>query len=308
MPLALPPTLTGDALAISRFLASPTAVQRRLRTFRDLRFVSDQLLTQRLRSQGGAVLYEQSEPSVTDRAVEAVGSGSEYPFANLPTGTAGLAAIAKWGQKVRLTDDEIARNLFGGQAVDRALRKVVNVIIGQVDSITMSAIYSAVTATLDVTANSGVAWSASDPKFLRDILRAKAAIIALNQGYMPDTLGLNDIQYAYLMSDERFTNALRREATDNPVYTGEIEKVAGLTIVVSPSFTNPLVLDSTQLGGMADEMDGAPGYSVSDLGVQVKPIRKEENDAWDLQGRRKTVPVVMEPGSAIEITNTGLAA
>lgn len=306
MPLANPPTLSGDTLSISRFLQSPAALQRRLRTFVDLRFVSDQLLTQRFNSQGGAVLYEQSEPSITDRTVEAVASGSAYPHANTPAGTAALAAIAKWGQAVKLTDDEIARNTYGGQAVDRALRKVVNSIISQVDSITMSAIYSAITATFNVTASSGIAWNLANALFLRDILRAKAAVYALNQGYNPDTLALNDVQYAYLMSDEKFTNALQRETTTNPVYTGQVERVAGLTIVVSPTITNPIVLDSTQLGGMADEMDGAPGYSVSDLGVQVKAIRLDGNDAWDLQGRRKTVPVVQEPGAGIEIINTGL--
>jgi hypothetical protein len=306
MPLANPPTLSGDTLSISRFLQSPASVQRRLRTFVDLRFVSDQLLTGRLKSQGGAVLYEQSEPSTTDRTVEAVASGSEYPYANLATGTAGLAAIAKWGQKVKLTDDEIARNQFGGAAVDRALRKVVNSVISQVDSITMSGIYSAITATFSVTSGGGVAWTAASPTFLRDILRAKAAVLALNQGYRPDTLGLNDVQYAYLMSDDKFTNAIHREATDNPVYTGEVEKIGGLVIVVSPTITNPLVVDATQLGAMADETDGAPGYSVSDVGVQVKAIRKDSTDSWDIQGRRKTVPVVQEPGAGIEITNTGL--
>ena len=53
---------------------------------------------------------------------------------------------------------------------------------------------------------------------------------------------------------------------------------------------------------MADEMDGAPGYAVADLAVQVKSIRKEGQDAWDLQGRRKTVPLVQEPGAGYEIT------
>ena len=303
MPLALPPTLSGDTLSISRFLQSPAALQRRLRNFRDLRFVSDQLLTQRFRSQGGAVLYDMSEPFVSDRTVEAVAPGSEYPYANLPDGTAAIAAIQKWGQKTRLTDEEISRNQFPGAAVDRKLRKVVNSVISQVDSITMSAIYAAVTQTFDVTANN---WVATTPTFLRDILRAKAVIVKLNLGYLPDTLALNDTQYAYLMSDDKFTNALQRETTDNPVYTGEVERVAGLTIVVSPAITNPIVLDSQQLGGMADETDGAPGYAVSDLAVQVKSIRKEDTDAWDLQGRRKTVPVVQEPGAGIEIISTGL--
>jgi hypothetical protein len=39
--------------------------------------------------------------------------------------------------------------------------------------------------------------------------------------------------------------------------------------------------------------------------VQVKSIRLDSNDAWDLQGRRKTVPIVQEPASACQITGTG---
>jgi hypothetical protein len=301
------PVLTGDSLAISRFLNDPAAIQRRLRDFRDLRFLSDQLLTGRRRSEGGAVLYDQSEPFVTDRTVEAVSAGSEYPYANLPTGTAAIAAIQKWGQKVLLTDEELARNQYQGAAVQRALQKVINSIISQVDSITMSAVYAAITQTFNVTtAGATYAWDNTTPTFLRDILRAKAVIVKLNLGYRPNVLGLNDTQYAYLMSDEKFTNALSRETTDNPVYTGEVERVAGLTIVVSPAITNPIVADSTQLGFMADEMDGAVGYSVADLAVQVKSIRNEDTDSWDLQGRRKTVPGVQEPGAGIELINTNL--
>jgi hypothetical protein len=47
-----------------------------------------------------------------------------------------------------------------------------------------------------------------------------------------------------------------------------------------------------------------PGYAVSDLAVQVKSIRLDQQDGYDLQGRRKTVPVVQEPGAAVKITGT----
>lgn len=297
MPLSPPATLSGDLLTISRFLSAPGALQRRLRDYKDLRFVSDRVLTQRFRSTGGAVLYEQSEPFVTDRTVEVVAPGSEYPFANLPTGAAALAAIAKWGQKVRITDEEIARNVYGGAAVDRALRKVVNSIISQVDAITMSAVLSAIAAQT----TAGGVWSSSTTAVpLKAILTAKAAIVGRNLGYNPDTIVVNDLGYTYLMTDTGLAALLRRETTDSPVYSGEIDRIAGMQIIVSPTVPagQAIVLDSTQLGGMADEMDGAPGYSVSDLAVQVKSIRLDGNDAWDLQGRRKTVPVVQETGAA----------
>jgi hypothetical protein len=292
------PVLTGDSLAISRFLASPTALQRRLRDFKDLRFVSDQILTGRLRSSGGAVLFEQSEPFVTDRTATAVSAGSEYPYANLPTGTAAVAAVQKWGQKVLLTDEEIARNMYGAQVIDRTLKKVVNTIISQVDAVTMSAVQSAAanTATLGI-------WTGGAPKVLNDLLNAKSRIVARNLGYKPDTVAMGDAAYVAMMLDTVIANLWRRETTENPVYTGKVEMVAGLKILVTPALTTTvLVLDSEQLGAMADEMDGAPGYSVSDLAVEVKSIRKEGQDAWDLQGRRKTVPVVQETGAVEEIT------
>jgi hypothetical protein len=297
---AAAPVLTGDSLAISRFLQSPTMLTRRLRNFKDLRFVSDQILTQRFRSSGGAVLYEQTEPFVTDRTVTAVSAGSEYPFANLPTGTASVAAVSKWGQKVRLTDEEINRNVYAGAAVDRTLQKVVNSIISQVDSVTMSAIGSALadTATLGK-------WDAGSPKILNDILNARRIILARNLGYNPDTIVVSDLGYMSMMTDTVIATLWRRETTDNPVYSGQVEQIAGMKVIVTPNLpvaTSCFVLDSTQLGGMADEMESAPGYSVSDMAVSVKSIRIDENDAWDLQGRRITVPVVRETGAGQEIT------
>jgi len=302
------PTLSGNTLSISRFLQSPQAINRRLRDFRDLRFVSDQMLTQRFRSQGGAVLYEQSEPFVSDRTAESVGAGSEYPYANLPTGTAAVAAIQKWGQKVLLTDEEIARNAYAGAAVDRAMQKVVNSIISQVDSITMSAIASNVTQAFNVTSTGGGVWTGATPTILRDIFRARAIVMALNLGYMVDTLVVNDVQYAYMLTDTGITNMLQRETTSNPVYSGQLTRLGSLNVIISPNLPSQTayLLDSQQLGGMADEVDGAPGYSVSDLAVQIKAIRKDDQDAWDLQGRRKTVPVIQEPGAAVKLTNIGV--
>ena len=302
MPLSPTPTLSGDLLTISRFLQNPALIQRRLRDFRDLRFVSDQILTQRFRSTGGAVLYEQSESQLTDRTVEAVAPGSEYPYANLPTGTAALAAISKWGQKVRLTDEEITRNTYGGAAVDRALQKVVNSIIKQVDTITMSAVGSA----LADTGTAGIWDSATlaTRKPLDDILLAIQAIEDRNMGYHPDTLVVSTKAYTYLMLNDSIAQLRKREVSDNPVYTGMIESIAGLTVLKTPNMavaTSAYVLDSTQLGGMADEADGAPGYAVADLAVGIQAFRQQE-DCWELQGRRKTVPVVQETGAGQEIT------
>lgn len=299
---APPATLSDPLLTINRFLSSPTAIVRRVRDFTDLRFVSDQLLTQKFNSSGGAVLYEASEPFVSDRTVTAVAAGSEYPGAEMPNGTAGLAAVLKWGQRTDLTDEEITRNARPGSAADRKLKKLINSVIKQVDTITMSAIATAITQNAAATTAWGTIATATP---FYDIQKAKAQIRKLNLGYEPDTVVMDDDRYAALTNNTVVAGLLRRENESNPIYTGEFEKIAGLRIVVTPNLpvtSTVIVLDSNALGGMADEVQESPGYAKTDMGVEVKSIRKDEADKWTLQGRRITVPVVQEPGAGYRIT------
>jgi hypothetical protein len=297
------PTLSGNLLTIDRMLNSPNYIRRRLRDFRDLRFVSDQVLQARLRSAGGAILFEQSEPFVTDRPVRSVPPGSEFPAANMPAGVAALGQVAKWGQKVELTFEKVSRTVYGGEEVARALRKVVNTVISQVDSVALAALASGATGTFGAT----TAWTAATPTILRDILRAKAQIYNLKLGYNPDSILMNEAVAAYVMSDDKVTNALQRESTDNPIYSGSIRRIADLIVLDSPSApADPWIFDSTQLGGMADELDVAPGYTVDQMMIQVKAWLANDIDGWWLQGRRLTVPAVQETGAAVRITGHGI--
>lgn len=306
MPVNPPPapTLSGDLLTIHRLLQSPAQIQRRLRTIQDMRFIADQVLTQRYRSAGGAVLYEVSEPIFNTRAIEAVSPGSEYPKDVTAEGAAALAAVSKWGQATRLTDERIKRNARPGNELDRVLRKVVNTVIKHIDTITMSAVASAVTATQAA----GDDWVASTATILRDIELAVADIEDLQMGYRPDTIVMSNTKYAYLASDEKIANLRQREARDNPVYGGEVEVIGGLVVVKAPLSVLPSddvwILDSMQLGGMADEAEVDPGYTVAEMAVQVQSERLARQDGWEVWGRRITVPVIQEPAAGIKITGT----
>lgn len=309
MPYTYPPapaTLSGDNLTISRFLQNPTLVARRLRTIAEQRFISDILLTGRFRAAGGSILYETGESIYTDRAPEAVAPGSNYPQTPVSEGVASLAKTVKWGEDVPVTDENIARRLM--DPVNRGFIKLVNQMVKFVDGVSMSAISSAVTQSTGATAS----WKAdSGTNIFRDIMLAKANILALNQGYDPDTVVVDDITYANMVSDNRFQNLLPREQSNGSVvYSGQFPMVAGLRILPSPNITGggtsgaiALVLDSKVLGGMADEDLGGPGYAATDgVGVQAKTIREEKTDSWLLRCRRVTVPVVLEPAAAWKIT------
>jgi hypothetical protein len=142
----IPPSISSDVETINRFLQSPTLVARRLRTLLEQRFIGDTLLSARAEPQGGAIVYEQSETIYTDRAVEAVAPGGEYPLTTVSTGPAQVAkSTVKWGQDTYITDEAIKR--LGFNPVDRAMLKLVNTLVKQVDSVCLSLIASAVTQT-----------------------------------------------------------------------------------------------------------------------------------------------------------------
>lgn len=303
------PTLAGDAITINRFLANPTLVARRLRTIAEQRFISDVLLQGRFQVSGGAVLYETGETIYTDREPSAVAPGAEYPQTPVSGGTASMAKTVKWGEDVPITDESIKRQLMN--PVDRAFLKLVNTMVKTVDSVSMSAISSAVTQS--TAALKSWALDSSDGNIFRDVMRAKANILALNEGYDPDTVVVDDLTFANIVSDSKFSQLLPREG-GGPVYTGEFPVVAGMRILPTPNISGggttsaiALVVDSKQLGGMADENLGGPGYvSAGGVGVEAKTIREEKTDSWLARCRRVTVPIVLEPKAAWKIT--GVAA
>ncbi|NUT04717.1 MAG: hypothetical protein HOV76_14655 [Hamadaea sp.] len=305
MPYTYPPaapTLSGDVETISRFLNNPTLIARRLRTLAEQRYIADALLTGRFTVSGGAVLYETGETIFTSDNPRAVAPGAEYPLTTAPTGTASVAKTVKWGQDTKITDESIKRQNM--QPVNKAMIKLVNQNVKYIDSVALSAIASAVTASQAAAAS----WSTATAKqILTDIATAKASILALNQGYDPDTVVLDDTTWAYAFAAFTSGGFLPRETdSQNPLVTGAFPVIDGMRFLPSPNLPTAgtvLVVDSTMLGGMADEDLGGPGYtSAGGVGVQAKTIRDDDNDQWKMRMRRVTVPVVLEPASGKKIT------
>jgi hypothetical protein len=305
MPTTYPPagpTLSGDLTTISRFLANPTLVARRLRTLAEQRYIADTLLSGRFTVSGGAVQYETGESIFAPDNPRAVAPGSEYPLTMPGNGTASLAKTVKWGSDALITDEAIKRQLMS--PVERAFAKLVNTNVKYVDSVALSAISSAVTQT----SASAAAWStATAAQILDSVLISKANILALNNGFEPDTVVVDDVRLAYAMSKFVQAGWLPREDNgSNPALTGSFPTIAGMRWLSSPNLPTAgtaLVLDSTQLGGMADEDLGGPGYvSAGGVGVEAKTIRDDEEDQWRIRVRRVTVPIVLEPAAAWKVT------
>lgn len=300
-----PPTLSGDLVTISRFLQNPTLIARRLRTLLEQRYIADALLTGRFQVSGGAVLYETGESIFAPDNPRATAPGSEYPLTNLANGTASLASTVKWGSDAMITDESIKRQNI--DPVNRAFIKLANTNVKYIDSVALSAVSSAVTQTTAAAA----AWSVGGTtaqQILNDVLQAKANIMALNQGYDPDTVVVSDVTLAYALGKFVAAGYFARETdANNPALTANFPVIAGMRWLATPNLPTAgtaLVLDSQQLGGMADEDLGGPGYvSAGGVGVQAKTIRDDEDDQWRIRIRRVTVPIVLEPASAWKITS-----
>jgi hypothetical protein len=306
MPLTYPPispTISTDYVTIHTLLQSPALLARRLRDIALNRYIADVLLTGRFPVSGGAIQYQQGESQFTDRAPESVRPGMEYPKTGLGWGPWSIAEVTKWGQDVPITDESIKR--LNIDPVNRALLKLVNQNVKTIDGVAIAAIASAVTATMAVTA----IWTGSSAVILRDVLLAAAAIRALNQGFEADLAVVDDITYAYVASDPTLTGQWRRESGDTPVYSGRFVQIGGITFLPSAALnipfggTSAFVLDSSQLGGMADEQLGGPGYvGGGPEGIETKTIRDDDNDSYHVRCRRITVPIIIEPAAAIRIT------
>lgn len=216
-----------------------------------------------------------------------------------------LVKVSKWGEATPLTDEKIKRSVYGGDEVDRSLRKAANTIITKVDRLATSAMGSLVTATSAAAAT----WDNASALLFRDVEKAAAKVVDLNQGFRPNTLLMSTTKYAMLVTDPAIAALRRREATDNPIYGGDIEYIGKYRIISTSVGNLPRdsvwVFDDNELGGMADETEVDPGYATMDNGLQFKVIRVDSRDAWDIQARRITAPMVTEPGAAIEITGTG---
>jgi len=293
------PVLTGDSLAISRFLKSPAMIERAIRDLAKKRFIADVILTGRATASGGAIMYGISESSYTDRAPEAVAAGGDYPKALAVPGAAALAKISKWGQEVEVTDESVGRTNL--QPIQKGMLKVVNQMVKQVDGVALATIGAAVTQTQAAAA----AWSSAAADPFLDAMLAIAQVRALDEGYDPTALVLTDILYTRLVANQKVIAGLRRESTNTVTETGQVLQIANLTLLPTnnlPAGVSAMVLDTAQLGGIGIEEIPSPEYSGDPkTGIETY-VYRDKNDKTVMRGRRPVVPFVQEPNSAVKLT------
>jgi len=303
MPYTYPPpapVVDGDHTLIHTLLQSPELIARRLRTIAEQRFIADALLTGRFQAIGGAIQFQQGDSLHTARVPEVVRPLAEYPLTGLELSPTQIAEVQKWGQDVPVSDEAIKRLKLS--PVDRAFLKLVNHMVKRVDAVALATIVSQVTRSSAAAAD----WSTATAKqIFLDVSKGKAAVVDLNEGFEPDTVVVSTLVWTYAMATFADAGYLPREDRSSPVLTGEFPVIDGmrwLPTTNSPTPTSALLVDSGQLGGMADENLGGPGYVGAIAGVETKSMRKDTTDGYLLRARRVTVPVVLEPDAGYQVT------
>lgn len=286
---------------IHHLMKSPALLRKRLGTILDHKFISDYLLAGRFVAEGGAILYETGEQIFAADDPEAIAPGTEYPRTAMTSGELATARTTKYGRATEVTDEAISRLLIS--PVDKGLRKLANSMIRYVDGVALGVIASKVTQSEASTA----AWS--DAGAIVDTVlqvKAKAEETHVEENFDYSTVVLKPTQFAKVAGALIKSDLVPRES-QNFVLSGVIPSYLGLTWVTSNyvPFSDPILVDRDQLGGMADEKIASPGYVGYD-GLEVLTERISRADKYAIQARRVTVPVVLEPNAGVRITGTGV--
>lgn len=306
-PAGLDTSLT--AVEIHYLLKNPTILAQRFKSLVDEHFIADYLLTGRYQAVGGAIVYPDHDLDIyPEDKPEEVAPGAQYPLTQMDSGQLAISHTTKRGFGTHVTDEEISRLLLN--PVNEAFTFLSNGVVRQTDEIAMSTISSKVTATFASskpwTGNTAAADNVRG--IVTSIKGAAAKMRGLKLGLTPDTVVLTESQYETAMAELLLAGFLPREQ-DNPLLDGVWPTVMGLTWMTSPHvpFTDPLLLDRQQLGGMADETIETPEFTSVVNNVQLASERLQGRDAYELRARRVTVPVVLRPAAGVRITGTGLS-
>ncbi|MGW3608947.1 major capsid protein [Micromonospora sp. NPDC005163] len=144
-PLAAP-TVTGNTLTVDTALKQPTRITRRIMDLTLARFIVDRIFATGGSADGGSVVYDQATVNelYTDRDVERVGPGDEFPIVGSQRPVPKVALAEKWGGKFFVTDEARDRNdvtLFNNHTT-----QLGNTIVRKVNTRAVETLEAAITA------------------------------------------------------------------------------------------------------------------------------------------------------------------
>jgi hypothetical protein len=190
-------------------LNQPTRVLRDIAAVSTANYWADRVLPNGGGVSGGGVIFDIAQPgdSYSGRGPEPVAPGSEFPIVNSAEGIPGSATVAKWGSKIKVTDEKRDRNDV--RYVQREQVRAANSLVRQLHRNAVAAIDAAVTAYSRTTTwttafssvvNVGTTQTAYYSRPSGDVQKAQALADSLDYEVAYDTLLVNSIDYGKLLS------------------------------------------------------------------------------------------------------------
>jgi len=285
-----PPTIDGQGrITVEQFLKTPTRVQRTIADLTAQRFLAERIFGSGS-ADGGAVIYDQltgSDNLYTERDVQAIEPGSEFPLTDVGELAPKVAAVSKWGGAGIVTYEAARRD--ARDVLNRKLTRIRNTIVRKVDTVAIAALNAA-----PVGGAVGTDWSNTTTRdAIGDIARATNTIDNLDLGYVADTVLVNPTQELELFLDKNIRDAVPKESASNPITSGRLNGLMGLTWYASNRVPlgTAYVLASTQAGSLHDEL---PLYS--------RVVDQPERERYLIQAARVTVPVITDPLAVYRLT------
>lgn len=141
-----PPVVTGTTITVDTMLNQPTRVTRMILDLTLQRFIADRVFASAGGVSGGAVIYDQAvlNELYTDRDVQRVAPGEEFPVITSSRQQPKLAQVEKWGGKVYITDE--ARDRNNSIQLTNQLRQLANTVVRKINARAISELEGAITA------------------------------------------------------------------------------------------------------------------------------------------------------------------
>lgn len=153
------PTVSGTSMTVDMALNAPTRVTRTLMDLTLQRFFADRVFSNTGGVSGGAVVYDEliANDLYTDRDIERVGPGDEFPLITSSRRAPKVAEVEKWGGKFWVSIE--ARDRNDVSVFTRNVRQLSNTIVRKINQRAVEVLETAVQAspTRQLTGNS---WSA----------------------------------------------------------------------------------------------------------------------------------------------------
>ncbi len=291
-----PSPATIDAqgrLTIDTWLRNPVRVQRRLEDLTRARFIADQFFATGPEAVGGAVLFDQvtAQDLFMARDVQQVAPGQEIPILTDEAPTPRLAAVAKWGGAVYITDEQRDRNQYDVAA--RQTAKLANTVLRKVDAVALATLEAA-----PINVEAGTSWAlgsaTTDAAIVQQLIKARGLINNPDNGYEADIMLANPAQRDQIASRLELLKLLT--GTAGPTLAEGIDRVVGRILGLDVFVSNRVpvgtiyIAQRRVIGGISNE---------TPLRTEVIPERRSEK-TW-IQSTRRLVPYVTDPKAATKL-------